>query len=91
MPYIMPLDHCKCYAWTCINFEKVKDAWVKDERKIDGYAVERRKCREKQPEGIGALDRGTHRQQGRRWSESQRQKKERWRELKKPQQKPKAH
>lgn len=37
IPYIMPLDHCKCYALTYINVEKVKDAWVKDKRKIDGY------------------------------------------------------
>lgn len=51
MPYTMPLDHCKCYAWACINFEKVKDTWVKDERKIDGYAVERKKMQRETARG----------------------------------------
>lgn len=34
---IMMLDNFKCYSWMCIALKKVKDEWVKDERKIDGY------------------------------------------------------
>lgn len=84
----MPLDPHKCYSLVCIASKKLRDGWAKDERKIDGYRVKK-------------MQRNSRRETV-RWTEKQtesedrdrvraRDRKKRWREFKKPQQKPKAH
>lgn len=88
---LMTLDNFKCYSRMCIALKKVKDEWFKDERKIDGYREKKIRRNSQREAERWETDWETDRQLGQRLSESQRQKKKAGRELKEPQQKPKAH